>query len=576
MPAPPTKPRPSRDRRACSQHKIVTDFYCHSCATAVCSDCKMTEHKEHKLADLSSATDSARQELSRAKIEMARIESSLETAKLMLEDKIEDVKKQGKETEEFINQSFDLVLRPFERYRSNLLKSLEARIGDEMREIQNRESSLHRAKQQLQEFVQLMDAKLSNHTQQHTIREWEDILQESKDKEVHCKNKIQSAATPEYVFDPLLIYKNSSARIIGAIGDSLKSADPVMCILSGEGSKYAEVDSEARFTLQARQSNDTPCQALQFVEVELTRTMDGSKCDVTVQLVKGSLYEMTYKPKLQGQHRLEVRINNKPILGNPFQVAVKRPISKRRQPLLIIEGIKKIADMAVHTDGSILATQPDEGTVIKVEQRGKYVQTLVVGLDQPYGIATSTSDALFLSLNKKCRVLKYDKNRVLVKATGCKDATLGHFHKPGRMAVTPRGDLVVCDVKNSRVQVFDEDLDYMRWYSVSQPGGVASDSDGNLYVSENGRGCFSKIHDTSKMGIARMTGELSDPQGIYVDDDYMYVVEKGKSQISVFTHEGELVTVLGKGLLQEPGAVVGDRHGYLYVYDERLAAICVF
>lgn len=41
-------------------------------------------------------------------------------------------------------------------------------------------------------------------------------------------------------------------------------------------------------------------------------------------------------------------------------------------------------------------------------------------------------------------------------------------------------------------------------------------------------------------------------------------------------HEGEFVSTLGKGVLKEPGGIVGDDNGYLYVCDEKLEAICVF
>ena len=574
--APPTKPRPAKTKKACSLHNKDAGLYCHDCDQLICSECKLVLHKSHQSAAIQEVSISARKKLSETKEELTQLDLALRSTKQKIDQSIESLTKEGKETEEFINQSFDLVLCPFEKYRRNLLKSLENRLGAEIGELRSRAASVHSAQKQLEGAEERVNCKLTSSSIEDVVRSHKDVLRVAKEKQASCRGEMESAVTPGHTFDSFLIYKTSSARIIGAIGDSLKSADPVMCMISGEGSKYAEVGKAAQFVLEAKQSNDAPCQALQNVQVELCSMADGTKCEISTRLVKGSLYEISYTPKTQGQHLLKVKVNDKPVLGNPFQIIVKRPILKRTRPILVIEGMRKIGDISVHRDGSLIATQPDEGTVIKVNRRGEHVQTLLSGLEKPYGIATSPSGAVFVSLNKKCCIQKYNKHRKLVEVTGCKDTTLGHFNQPGRMALCQRGNLMVCDVKNSRIQVFDDDLDYLRWYSISRPVGVSTSSDGNVYVSENGRNSLSKICDTSKMGIVRLNCNLADPQGIHVDDNYVYVAERGRSQLSVFTHEGELVTVLGKGVLQEPGGVAGDKDGYLYVCDEKLEAICVF
>jgi len=554
LPAPPTKPRPPRrTKRFCTLHSKDVEFYCLDCELLICSSCLLENHGSHEWVDISEANELARRRLGETKQDLVQLDSDLDKTRKTLEANIEKVEKEGRETRDFINQSFNLVLQPFEKYRQNLLRSLENRVDTQLGELREKESSVFTAKKQLQEIFDQIDRKLSsNATKETFLKENKSMLQKAKEKEELCKSKIDSASNHGHTFDSFVVYQTSSARIIGAIGDSLKSADPIMCTLSGDGAKQAEIGKEARFVLEAQQSNDAPCQALQYVQAELCSLADGAKYNLAVQLVKGSQYAISYTPKTQGQHLLTVRVNGKPILGNPFQVAVKRPILKRKKPILMIEGMKKISDVAVHRDGSLLVTQTNEGAVIKVDKGGQYMQTLFSGLNKPYGIATNASGAVYVSLNSKCCVLKYDKNRHLLQTTGCKDSTLGHFNHPGRMALNQRGDLMICDVKNSRIQVFDEDLDYLKWYSISQPVGVSSGPDGKIYVSENGRDSLCEIRDASRMGILRLNEELSDPQGVSVDDDYVL------------------------GLLKEPGAVTGDKDGYLYVCDEALESIVVF
>ena len=68
-----------------------------------------------------------------------------------------------------------------------------------------------------------------------------------------------------------------------------------------------------------------------------------------------------------------------------------------------------------------------------------------------------------------------------------------------------------------------------------------------------------------------MLGELSEPWGICVDHDYVYVVEWGNRRVSVFYTSGAFISSFGRRSSREelkyPRGITIDQDGFLYVCD---------
>lgn len=48
---------------------------------------------------------------------------------------------------------------------------------------------------------------------------------------------------------------------------------------------------------------------------------------------------------------MKIRVNERPILGNPFHILVKKPILEMNDPVMILKGVKKLGDIALWRDG---------------------------------------------------------------------------------------------------------------------------------------------------------------------------------------------------------------------------------
>ncbi len=557
----------------CPEHDEDTKIYCFDCDHLICRDCVVKDHKDHNYDFVKKISDNFIKELHSKHESLQSNYTFLGKINSKIKERLTQMNSEGLDAINFVNQSFDIVLRQFEKYRSNLLISIQNRMGANKKELTMKQKNTEAVQKNIQQLMTSIQQSVYNTQREKVILSHKKIMQQVSENEKSCLDMSEDIQVHDSSF---LVYKTSCARIIGAIGDSLKSADPIMCSVEGVGAGYAQIGKEASFILHVAQSNEAPCQARQNVQVEMTCIDDCSTCSTEVKMINGSTYEVSYQPKVQGQHLLKIRVNERPIVGNPFEVLVKKPIVEMNDPITIIKGVKKLGDLAIYRDGNIIATQYETGAVISTDKKGKHIETLIRGLGTPYGITTNPAGEIFITQNKKCRLLKYNKKLKLIETIGCKEGTLGNFNKPGRLAINNRSEIFVCDVKNSRVQVFEDDLDYIRWFSVSKPTGISVDREGSALVVEQGKNSLCKIFDASMLGRTNIVEQLRNPQGVYVDNEYIYVTEKDIAQVSVFDHQGGMVTSLGQGILKEPGSIVGDADGHLYVCDEGLEAICVF
>jgi DNA-binding beta-propeller fold protein YncE len=128
----------------------------------------------------------------------------------------------------------------------------------------------------------------------------------------------------------------------------------------------------------------------------------------------------------------------------------------------------------------------------------------------------------------------------------------GKFWHPHDAALGPDGNLYVADRYNHRVQVFDQDGNFIRQFGNYGSGngefnevtGIHVAPDGKVYVSEwhNARvqvfdalGNF--IRSMGQLGSGE--GQLNAPHGVTVDDDgNVYVVEHSNARVSVFKPDG--------------------------------------
>jgi DNA-binding beta-propeller fold protein YncE len=141
----------------------------------------------------------------------------------------------------------------------------------------------------------------------------------------------------------------------------------------------------------------------------------------------------------------------------------------------------------------------------------------------------------------------------------------------------------VTDTLNTRVQVFSTAGQHLFSFGEngSQPGafkfpyGIEVVSNGDIFVADTENGNISVFDNAGKFlkYFAVHEEALTQPAGMYLHQDNLYVCNLGPSNILVFNiNTGELLRIIGSegdgvGQLMFPNAVVVGPDGFIYVSD---------
>ena len=150
------------------------------------------------------------------------------------------------------------------------------------------------------------------------------------------------------------------------------------------------------------------------------------------------------------------------------------------------------------------------------------------------------------------------------------------------MAVTPDGNIAVCDTSYGRVHILSKDLQNKLTFGelgmgegkLQYPADIAVDSDGNFYVADFFNNYFAKFDKTGKWILNAGTegtsdGQFNGPSGIAVDSEgNVYVSDQLNHRIEVFDKDGKFKSVL-KTEVNDPGGMCVDASNNLYVVDMR-------
>lgn len=109
--------------------------------------------------------------------------------------------------------------------------------------------------------------------------------------------------------------------------------------------------------------------------------------------------------------------------------------------------------------------------------------------------------------------------------------------------------------------------------SHSAPSDIFIDSRDNIYVVEKGQNRVLKMSKDGNITLVIGEGLLSEPGGVFADNDYIYVADSANKRIAVFNTNGEYIKEIVRpvsNLLEDdfeftPEKLIVDDRGYFYV-----------
>ena len=137
--------------------------------------------------------------------------------------------------------------------------------------------------------------------------------------------------------------------------------------------------------------------------------------------------------------------------------------------------------------------------VFKLDQDGKVLMTLgragVAGdgpdtFNMPSAVLIAPNGDIFVGDGhggaSNARVLKFSKDGRLIKMWGKRGSAPGDFETPHSLAMDSRGRLFVGDRENNRIQIFDQDGNFLEeWKQFGRPSGIFIDRNDILYAADH-------------------------------------------------------------------------------------------
>ena len=299
-------------------------LFCKQCKVCICEKCGQTRHSHHTKVNIDQAAKER-------KVEIAEITSEMTKQIIDFQTHVQRSKKRMRETEQEIAETRKKALSSLEELM-RVLKDYETRTMTRLDVIH--ETDLRGCATQLEHF------QTSINQLQTSVKNCEDILRRNQSIEIlhvhqnlmeRCRGLLH--AEKLNLNKPLYTASHTRYEINEGLVESVRhtvpgrvvvsQTDPTQSVAEGKGLEEAEVGSEARFVITAKDSNGKPSyeENDQIIVKVQTPSAEGLKGNITCY--KDGTYNFTYTPDCVGQHSIDIEINGQPLADSPWRVQVR-------------------------------------------------------------------------------------------------------------------------------------------------------------------------------------------------------------------------------------------------------------
>ena len=242
-------------------------------------------------------------------------------------------------------------------------------------------------------------------------------------------------------------------------------------------------------------------------------------------------------------------------------------------------------DVSVKVNGQQINGSPFVVTVKPREYRpvlsfGKLGSTAGM-LSNPWGVAVNERDEIAVTEIGNNRVQLFDNDGNYLRSFGRKGDKNGEFNFPCGIGFDKNDNIIVADGNNSRVQCFSEQGEHLNTFSghgnldhrLRGPCGLSVDSDGNIMVADRFNKLIKIFHANGH--FLRTVGEedsFTFPYHCVQYEKHLIVSDSYEHCVKVFDRDGKFLYKFGKrgegdGELNAPCCLSINKAGHLMVCD---------
>ena len=617
------KPFPSLRQRQqplceCPEHKELYKLYCFDCCRLVCRDCIVIEHAQHHYEFVSQSVETTRKTLATTLSPLKQLLSDLTEAAAAVSDTKGEVSTQGVYVARHIHEQFTAMIELLKVRELELLKKTESVVKRKLSRLSAQEQALHVAMTSVVTVTDYVNAHLEVVSDEELLVIQHQLYGRIEEAvSAHKGLKLTPADTPNLAVkidmeDVLTEACQERAHVYlfpQFPGQQVHAAEMTKCTVQ----YVVDASREAPPSLD---DGNSALATTAKMAAKLVSQVDGSVVKASVFRGGRGLYEVTYTPKVRGQHRLHLTANGDPLASSPLPVFVTTPPEcLGPAPSYVIAGLRHPYAAIFDEDQNLLSTESN-GMQVRLLLRdadpkgegrvgGKHRPFAYTGTANPSGIASDAEGNVYVSSASGHSITKYSRTGSCLSLREVQGSRPGELTHPCGLRIID-GELYVCDRNNCRVQVFDRrDLRHLRAFGspgkgpgqLRWPYDIVQDGLGRLYVSDCdnhriqvfdkagrflrslGGGCG---YDSSSHGNGG--GRLKRPMGLAVsqDDRHLFVSEYDSHRVSVYrTDDGSFVSSFGhygtkEGEFCYPMGLAFDSDGFLYICDQGNNRIQVF
>ena len=572
----------ARVKPRCKEHDKKKTYYCCRCSKTVCRDCyTIGKHKDHQISSLSEEHN-------------IKFQTLQEQLKLLSQDtrdkvnghktKIESVKskiesnivQRRKEIDDWFKEAGDVLQATHDELNSELTK-----VGEEMKNaLDVQVNELQKSQLEIKRVLSIVERCLESNSNVD-IAECHDVMVQKIVEVKHfCEVQHKDPAVPDNMSVCVTLQPKDSlsgcVKIMGPQADAERSR-----IKIDDGQRPA-VEVEVTFTLTAVYEKGQPCVTRQDIHATVEPPNASVSTSVCVVSSSNSSHRFSYTPEVVGAHTLHAFANGKEVGTVSFQVVYGSPIKIKDSASRCLN-LTQPYQIAFTSRGELLVIESSiNGRVLKIhdnsciqlqEFRGKGAH-----LDyRPQGIATAADGSVYILYDRGSLIVKYNQDGEIVEEHKYEESEL---KRPGKIKFNENNnELYVCDRGNQRFQVYDSNLNLKRSFAKGRLySDIAFGSHGVMYLSHK-QGTSVYVFNQEERLIGQIGEQkLRTPRGLLYQDDYLYVVDRDNERIAVFETTGncQLVHSFTDEKFSDPGSIVSDRDGRLYICDERCGQVFIF
>ncbi|XP_019856595.1 PREDICTED: E3 ubiquitin-protein ligase TRIM71-like isoform X1 [Amphimedon queenslandica] len=463
--------------------------------------------------------------------------------------------------------------------------SYEGREVDESNKssIQSSESEKEDSKKKLKKAMQMEIDHLRSSLQSKTVMEEMLIGVEKtlieREKEIELlQEKISLMNIQQLKETSITLRKDQSTQSIDPLKGSVyeairdwearRSDIAAYSIDSGLAIPLATVKKERKFKVALPAGID---KAASFLEASFIKSDEEGR----VMVNDNNTAIVSCTPQSIGGYELSVTIRGHHIKGSPYQLSVKasRDYTTLTNQRYFVVG-SSTTGVAVHTNGEVFAGSWD-GFVQVFSEDGTAVKRFGCKgngsgqFDYPFGLLL-VGDRVYVS-DHNLNLVQYFSATTgqYIGQFGSKGNGNGQFSNPCGMSTDGKGNILVAEYSNNRVQVFKEDGTFVQ---VIQCDGTASDvavdNEGKIHVTitnQNHVQVFSPDGKTHLDTYNNPAGNFNSPSGIAIDDEGYILVSSNNGYLHVLSPDRKQVKLISG--LSNPWGVALDKDGYIYVAE---------